>query len=65
MTSPNGLTSNEIGIAWLEQVLIPQMATRRKDESNAVLLILDGHRWHTSVCFVPILKVSSPKENPP
>lgn len=59
ITSPNGWTSNDIGVAWLEQVLIPQMATRRKDESDAVLFILDGHYSHTSVCFLPILKVLS------
>lgn len=49
ITSPNGWTNNNIGVEWLEGVFLPQMNTRRKDESEAILLILDGHFSHTSV----------------
>jgi hypothetical protein len=64
LTSPNGWTNNQIGVAWLEQVLIPQMATRRKDESGAVVLILDGHYSHASVSSLLILKFLSAEKNP-
>lgn len=49
ITSPNGWTNNQIGVAWLEQVFLPQMNNRREDDSEAILLILDGHFSHTSV----------------
>lgn len=49
ITSPNGWTSNQIGLAWLQDVFLPQMNTRRKDKSEVILLILDGHFSHTTV----------------
>lgn len=50
ITSPNGWSSNEIAVRWLEDVFVPQMdEIRGEDQSDAVLLILDGHKSHTSV----------------
>lgn len=49
-TSKNGWTSNEIALYWLEDVFLPQVQELREhDESRAVLLILDGHKSHTTV----------------
>ncbi|KAF5597247.1 hypothetical protein FPCIR_3674 [Fusarium pseudocircinatum] len=45
-TSPNGWTDNHIGIEWLERVYLPQ--TRPRDESDARLIILDGHGSHAT-----------------
>lgn len=45
--SDNGWTDNEIACRWLEFVLIPQLT--RRDISEAVLLLLDGHKSHISV----------------
>ena len=45
--SDNGWTDNDIACKWLEFVLIPQLT--RKDDSEAVLLLFDGHKSHTSV----------------
>jgi DDE superfamily endonuclease len=49
ITSPNGWTDNHIAIEWLERVYLPQ--TQPIDESEARLIILDGHRSHATVCF--------------
>lgn len=50
ITSPNGWSSNDIAVRWLEDVFIPQMdAIRGEGQEDAVLLILDGHKSHTSV----------------
>lgn len=50
ITSPNGWSSNAIAVTWLEDVFIPQMdQIRGADQSDAVLLILDGHKSHTSI----------------
>jgi hypothetical protein len=49
ITSPNGWTNNQIGVAWLQQVFLPQMNNRREDDLDAILLILDGHFSHTTV----------------
>ena len=45
--SENGWTSNEITLRWLENVFLPQ--TTPDDEGEARLLILDGHKSHTTV----------------
>lgn len=45
--SDNGWTDNDIACEWLEGVFLPQM--HREDPSDAILLILDGHKSHTSV----------------
>ncbi|OBS17150.1 hypothetical protein FPOA_12327 [Fusarium poae] len=44
ITSPNGWTDDHIGIEWLERVYLPQ--TTPADESDARLIILDGHGSH-------------------
>ncbi|KAG7000390.1 hypothetical protein FocnCong_v012543 [Fusarium oxysporum f. sp. conglutinans] len=46
ITSPNGWTDDHIGIEWLERVYLPQ--TTPADESDARLIILDGHRSHAT-----------------
>ena len=47
ITSPNGWTDDHIGVEWLKRVYLPQ--TKPIDESDARLIILDGHRNHTTV----------------
>jgi hypothetical protein len=49
ITSPNGWTDNHIAIEWLERVYLPQ--TQLADESEARLIILDGHGSHATVSF--------------
>ncbi|KAL9567417.1 hypothetical protein ACKAV7_008367 [Fusarium commune] len=46
ITSPNGWTDDHIGIEWLERVYLPQ--TTPADESDARLIILDGHGSHAT-----------------
>ncbi|KAF6525446.1 hypothetical protein HZS61_011241 [Fusarium oxysporum f. sp. conglutinans] len=46
ITSDNGWTDNHIAIEWLREVYLPQ--TQPEDESDARLIILDGHRSHVS-----------------
>jgi hypothetical protein len=48
ITSPNGWTDDHIAIEWLENVYLPQ--TQPTDESDARLIILDGHGSHATVC---------------
>lgn len=48
--SENGWTSNEIALEWLEKVFLPQ--TKPNCESDARLLIVDGHGSHTSEEFM-------------
>ncbi|KAJ3469835.1 hypothetical protein MRS44_003900 [Fusarium solani] len=55
ITSDNGWTDNHIAVEWLKQVYLPQ--TQPEDESDARLIILDGHRSHVSdewmaTCFL-------------
>ncbi|KAH7464599.1 hypothetical protein FOMA001_g17669 [Fusarium oxysporum f. sp. matthiolae] len=55
ITSDNGWTDNHIAIEWLREVYLPQ--TQLEDESDARLIILDGHRSHVSdewmaTCFL-------------
>lgn len=53
--SKNGWTSNEIALYWLEDVFLPQVQKLRNNvESRAVLLILDGHKSHTTVIYIQI-----------
>lgn len=53
--SPNGWSSNEIAVYWVEKILLPQINKLRLDkdgnvdESRPILLILDGHDSHRSV----------------
>jgi len=47
--SPNGWTSDEIGLQWLEKLFIPSTNTRMKGEYR--LLILDGHGSHLTARF--------------
>ncbi|OBS16804.1 hypothetical protein FPOA_27081 [Fusarium poae] len=46
ITSENGWTDNHIAVEWLKEVYLPQ--TQPEDESDARLIILDGHRSHVS-----------------
>ncbi|KAK2471143.1 hypothetical protein H9L39_17374 [Fusarium oxysporum f. sp. albedinis] len=55
ITSPNGWIDDHIGIEWLERVYLPQ--TTPADESDARLIILDGHGSHATdewmaTCFL-------------
>jgi hypothetical protein len=45
--SPNGWTSNTIGLAWLSQIFLPQTAT-----NGYRLLLLDGHKSHATYEFM-------------
>ncbi|KAJ5273619.1 hypothetical protein N7478_008744 [Penicillium angulare] len=47
--SPNGWTSDEIGLRWLEKVFIPLTFPRTKGKYR--LLILDGHGSHLTPKF--------------
>lgn len=47
--SPNGWTSDEIGIRWLEKLFIPSTTSRMKGRYR--LLILDGHGSHLTPRF--------------
>ena len=47
ITSHNGWTDNHIAVQWLVDVFLPQ--TQPQDESDARLLILDGHGSHATV----------------
>lgn len=49
VASPNGWTSNELGVGWLEKVFHPQ--TKHLYPKHR-LLILDGHASHLSLPFV-------------
>ncbi|KAF4456811.1 hypothetical protein F53441_1162 [Fusarium austroafricanum] len=46
ITSDNGWTDNHIAVEWLKEVYLPQ--TQPEDESDAKLIILDGHGSHVS-----------------
>ncbi|RKK68685.1 hypothetical protein BFJ68_g18483, partial [Fusarium oxysporum] len=46
ITSPNGWTDDHTGIEWLERVYLPQ--TTPADESDARLIVLDGHGSHAT-----------------
>ena len=47
-TSKNAWTSNEIVFNWLTRIFIPETA---RDPLKPRILILDGHKSHTSVEF--------------
>jgi hypothetical protein len=50
-TLPTGWTNNEISIRWLKTVFIPY--TQPKDDQWRVLIV-DGHKSHTSVDFMEL-----------
>ncbi|EDN06865.1 hypothetical protein HCAG_03395 [Histoplasma mississippiense (nom. inval.)] len=52
--SPNGWTTDEIGLKWLQRVFIPAANPRRVGSS--ILLILDGHGSHLSPDFDQLCK---------
>ncbi len=54
ITSPKGWTDNQIALEWLKAVYLPQ--TKPADESDARLLILDGHNSHVTVSLFQSLK---------
>jgi hypothetical protein len=47
--SPNGWTSDEIGLRWLQKLFIPSTSSRTKGKYR--LLILDGHGSHLTAEF--------------
>ncbi|KAJ5169708.1 uncharacterized protein N7500_002491 [Penicillium coprophilum] len=47
--SPNGWTSDEIGLRWLEKLFIPSTSLRTKGRYR--LLVLDGHGSHLTPKF--------------
>jgi hypothetical protein len=49
-SSPNGWTSNELGLQWLQQVF--DRETKKKTRRAYRLLILDGHGSHVSMSFI-------------
>jgi len=46
--SMNGWTNNEIGLAWLNQVFLPQTAV----DDQYRLLLIDGHKTHATFEFM-------------
>ena len=52
--SPNGWTSDEIGLRWLEKLFIPTTSSRTKGGYR--LLILDGHGSYLTPRFDEIYK---------
>ena len=55
-TSNNGWTDNLLGLSWLEDVFIPQ--TEPEKPEDARLIILDGHKSHTTVGLLPTSPIS-------
>lgn len=49
-SSPNGWTTNDMGLAWLEQVF--DRYTKAKAGRSYQLLILDGHGSHLTMDFI-------------
>lgn len=47
--SPNGWTSNEIGVDWLQKHFIPHIISQTKGKH--CLLVLDGHDSHLTATF--------------
>ncbi|KAJ5337526.1 zinc finger protein [Penicillium brevicompactum] len=47
--SPNGWTSNEIGVDWLQKHFIPHVKSQTKGKD--CLLVLDGHDSHLTATF--------------
>jgi hypothetical protein len=47
--SPNGWTSNEIGVDWLQKHFIPHTISQTKGKHR--LLVLDGHDSHLTATF--------------
>lgn len=50
--SNNGWTSNEIGLAWLDLIFIPQTATEDTARGAYRLLLMDGHKSHVTYEFM-------------
>ncbi|RFN47273.1 hypothetical protein FIE12Z_8486 [Fusarium flagelliforme] len=61
ITSDNGWTDNHIAIEWLREVYLPQ--TQPEDESDARLIILDGHRSHVSDEWMATCFLNNPLDN--
>jgi hypothetical protein len=49
--SPNAFTSNDIGLQWLQDIFIPN-TTQDLIPGQYRLLILDGHKSHTTIEFM-------------
>jgi hypothetical protein len=50
-SSPNAFTSNDIGLQWLQDIFIPD-TTQDLMPGQYRLLILDGHKSHTTIEFM-------------
>jgi len=48
--SENGWTDNLLGLSWLEDVFMPETEPEKAEEAR--LIILDGHKSHTSVSLL-------------
>jgi hypothetical protein len=57
--SPQGWTSNEIGLDWLQKHFIPHTTSQTKGKFR--LLVLDGHDSHLTARFCP--ELASANEN--
>ena len=53
-TSPKGWTDDRLAVSWLLDVFIPELEKKRKDDSDAALLIIDGHGSHRTVSMIPV-----------
>jgi hypothetical protein len=49
-SSPNGWTSDELGLSWLQSLFDPQTSDKAKRDWR--LLILDGHGSHCTLAFL-------------
>ncbi|EXK24631.1 hypothetical protein FOMG_18654 [Fusarium oxysporum f. sp. melonis 26406] len=61
ITSDNGWMDNHIAVEWLKEVYLPQ--TQPADESDARLIILDGHGSHVSDEWMATCFLNNPLDN--
>ena len=57
-TSEKGWTDDSLAVEWLVEVFLPGVNLKRKDDSDAVLLIMDGHGSHRTVSVTSFLSES-------
>ena len=51
-TSPNGWTSDKLGVAWLEDVFNPATKAKARNGRDWRLLFIDGHGSHVTMKFL-------------
>jgi hypothetical protein len=51
-SSPNGWTSDKLGLAWLQQVFDKHTKAKARNGRDWRLLILDGHGSHINISFL-------------